>query len=55
MGGGEVIKKGWLIKSPPLDGGGGIKKVRRLIQCGGTQSSETMTTRDIYAVGSLKQ
>ena len=22
MGGGEVIKKGWLIKSPPLDSGG---------------------------------
>jgi len=22
MGGGEVLKKGWLIKSPPLEGGG---------------------------------
>lgn len=22
MGGGEILKKGWLIKSPPLEGGG---------------------------------
>ena len=22
MGGGEVIKRGWLVKSPPLEGGG---------------------------------
>ena len=22
MGGGEVLRKGWLIKSPPLDSGG---------------------------------
>ena len=22
MGGGEVLKRGWLIKSPPLEGGG---------------------------------
>jgi len=34
MGGGEVIKKGWLIKSPPLDGGG--IKVRKL--CDGAMS-----------------
>lgn len=25
MGGGEVVKKGALIKSPPLEGGGGMK------------------------------
>lgn len=28
MGGGEVIKKGWLVKSPPLEGGG-IKAWRK--------------------------
>ena len=22
MGGGEILKKGWLVKSPPLEGGG---------------------------------
>jgi len=32
MGGGEILKKGWLIKSPPLEGGG-IKSWRKRLFC----------------------
>ena len=36
MGGGEVLKKGWLVKSPPLEGGGMKVDVRL---CGKQPSS----------------